>query len=127
MGGKNYLDQIQKIQEVLGTPSKDETTFILNPKARAFLESLPNQPRKPWVKMYPRAEGTPGAFDLLDKLLSFDPRKRITVEEALAHTYMAAYYDPSDEPFTFDMEFDDLPTQQLKKMVHREVEEFVDK
>ena len=37
---------------------------------------------------------------------------------------MAAYYDPSDEPvsdkpFTFDMEFDDLPTQQLKKMVHR--------
>ena len=49
---------------------------------------------------------------------------RITVEEALAHTYMAAYYDPSDEPvsekpFTFDMEFDDLPTQQLKTMVHR--------
>ena len=37
---------------------------------------------------------------------------------------MEAYYDPTDEPisdkpFTFDMEFDDLPTQQLKKMVHR--------
>ena len=74
--GKNYLDQIQKIQEVLGTPSKDETSFILNPKARAFLESLPNQPRKPWARMYPRAEGTPGAYDLLDKLLAFDPRKR---------------------------------------------------
>ena len=74
--GKNYLDQIQKIQEVLGTPSQDETSFILNPKARAFLESLPNQPRKPWARMYPRAEGTPGAFDLLDKLLAFDPRKR---------------------------------------------------
>ena len=49
---------------------------------------------------------------------------RITVEEALAHTYMEAYYDPTDEPisdkpFTFDMEFDDLPTQQLKKMVHK--------
>jgi len=127
--GKNYLDQIQKIQEVLGTPTPDETTFILNPKARAFLESLPNQPRKPWARMYPRAEGTPGAFDLLDKLLAFDPRKRITVEEALAHTYMEAYYDPTDEPisdkpFTFDMEFDDLPTQQLKKMVYREVTEF---
>lgn len=127
--GKNYLDQIQKIQEVLGTPTQDETSFILNPKARAFLESLPNQQRKPWARMYPRAEETPGAFDLLDKLLAFDPRKRITVEEALAHTYMEAYYDPSDEPisdkpFTFDMEFDDLPTQQLKKMVHREVSDF---
>ena len=74
--GKNYLDQIQKIQEVLGTPTQDETSFILNPKARAFLESLPNQQRKPWARMYPRAEGTPGAFDLLDKLLAFDPRKR---------------------------------------------------
>ena len=74
--GKNYLDQIQKIQEVLGTPRQDETSFILNPKARAFLESLPNQQRKPWARMYPRAEETPGAFDLLDKLLAFDPRKR---------------------------------------------------
>ena len=43
---------------------------------------------------------------------------------------MAAYYDPpdepvSDKPFTFDMEFDDLPTQQLKKMVHRVSQSFV--
>ena len=46
------------------------------------------------------------------------------MEDALAHPYMAAYYDPSDEPvaekpFTFDMEFDDLPTQQLTEMVYK--------
>ena len=74
--GKNYLDQIQKIQEILGTPTTDETTFILNPKARAFLESLPMRPRKPWARLYPRTEETPGASDFLDKLLTFDPRKR---------------------------------------------------
>jgi len=46
------------------------------------------------------------------------------VEESLAHKYLSAYYDPTDEPvaekpFTFEMEFDELPTRQLKEMIYR--------
>jgi len=57
-------------------------------------------------------------------LLTFDPSKRINVEESLAHKYFSAYYDPSDEPvaenpFTFEMEFDELPTRELKQMIYR--------
>lgn len=37
------------------------------------------------------------AIDLLTKLLEFDPAKRITVEEALAHPYLNAYHDEDDE------------------------------
>lgn len=37
------------------------------------------------------------ALDLLDRMLTFNPNKRITVEEALAHPYLEQYYDPSDE------------------------------
>ena len=37
------------------------------------------------------------ALDLLDKMLTFNPNKRITVEEALAHPYLDQYYDPADE------------------------------
>lgn len=37
------------------------------------------------------------AIDLLNKLLEFDPSKRITVEEALAHPYLSAYHDEDDE------------------------------
>ena len=37
------------------------------------------------------------ALDLLDKMLAFNPHKRITVEDALAHPYLEQYYDPSDE------------------------------
>ena len=37
------------------------------------------------------------ALDLLDKMLSFNPNKRISVEEALAHPYLEQYYDPADE------------------------------
>lgn len=42
--------------------------------------------------MYPNAN--PLAIDLLDKCLTFNPRKRITVEEALAHPYLEPYHDP---------------------------------
>ena len=36
-------------------------------------------------------------MDLLAKLLAFDPDKRLTCEEALAHPYFAQYADPDDE------------------------------
>lgn len=126
--GKNYLDQIQKIQEILGTPGPEETSFIHNQRARSFLTGLPKRQRVAWSRLFPRAVST-GALELLDRLLSFDPSRRITVEEALAHSYMVTWYDPKDEPvyptpFTFDMEFDDLPTQQLKELVFKEAVDF---
>ena len=34
--GKNYLDQIHKITDILGTPSKSDSEFIVNPKARNY-------------------------------------------------------------------------------------------
>jgi mitogen-activated protein kinase 1/3 len=42
---------------------------------------------------------------------------------------LGAYYDPSDEPvaekpFTFEMEFDELPTRQLKEMIYREAVDY---
>jgi mitogen-activated protein kinase 1/3 len=38
------------------------------------------------------------AIDLLRKLLTFDPSKRITVEEALRHPFLASLHYPDDEP-----------------------------
>ena len=42
---------------------------------------------------------------------------------------LQAYYDPTDEPvnqrpFTFDMEFDNLPTKQLRNMIFAEAVRF---
>lgn len=46
--------------------------------------------------MCPKAK--PNALDLMRRCLTFSPRKRITVEEALEHPYLEPYHDPSDEP-----------------------------
>lgn len=49
--------------------------------------------------MYPNAD--PRALDLLDKMLTFNPNKRISIEDALAHPYLEQYYDPNDEVLYF--------------------------
>ena len=43
-------------------------------------------------------KANPQALDLLQKMLVFDPEKRITAEEALAHPFLEDLYSPDDEP-----------------------------
>lgn len=70
------------------------------------------------------AYSTTTAIDLLEKMLVFDPRKRIDATQALAHEYLAPYHDPTDEPVApepFDWSFNDadLPVDTWKIMVGR--------
>lgn len=64
-------------------------------QARNYLQSLPYKPKVAWTSLFPNAD--PRALDLLDKMLTFNPNKRIVVEDALAHPYLEQYYDPADE------------------------------
>ena len=60
------------------------------------MRSLSFKPKVPWTRLYPNAH--PQALDLLERMLTFNPNNRITVEDALAHPYLEQYYDPNDEP-----------------------------
>ena len=46
--------------------------------------------------MYPNA--SPDALDLMQKLLVFNPNKRLTAEEALNHPYVKDFHNEDDEP-----------------------------
>ena len=82
-----------------------------------FVTSLPKQKPVPFKQRFPKLD--PLAIDLLERMLVFDPKKRLTATEALAHPYLSAYHDPTDEPEAkepFDWSFNDaeLPLESWK-------------
>ena len=70
-----------------------------------------------------RADSNRQAIELLERMLVFDPRKRVKAGEALADPYLSPYHDPTDEPEAeekFDWSFNDadLPVDTWKIMMY---------
>ncbi|KAL4448281.1 hypothetical protein ABPG75_005500 [Micractinium tetrahymenae] len=122
--GKDYIDQLKLIIKTLGTPSDEELGFISAPKARAYIKALATVERADLSKLFPGA--SPLAVDLLGRMLQFDPRRRISVEQALAHPWLAQLHDEGAEPaapgvFKFDFEEQDLDEAAVRRMVWEEM------
>jgi len=121
--GTECLNQLKLIVNVLGTMDDADLSFIDNPKARKYIKSLPFTPAIPLSAMYPNAN--PLAIDLLQKMLVFDPSKRISVTEALQHPYMSPLYDPSANPpaqVPTDLEIDEgLGEDVIRELMWREM------
>ncbi|GBG25385.1 Mitogen-activated protein kinase 6 [Hondaea fermentalgiana] len=126
--GEDYIHQLTLISDLLGKPSSDDLAFVTSEKARRFMEKQPEKPRVPFKNIYQRAN--PAAVDLLEKMLVFDPTKRITVKDALAHPYMASLANPSDEPdcpsvFEFEHEsVEDFSKPMLQELIWKEMVHF---
>ncbi|ODV88723.1 hypothetical protein CANCADRAFT_29043 [Tortispora caseinolytica NRRL Y-17796] len=121
--GRDYVDQLNQILSVLGTPDEDTLSRIGSQRAQDYVRSLPAQPKLPFSKLFP--EANPLALDLLDKLLAFDPDRRITVQEALEHEYLKLWHDPVDEmecPIPFDFSFETInDMDKLREIILNEV------
>lgn len=94
--GRDYHHQLSIILDVLGTPSLDDFYAITSSRSREYIRALPFRKKKAFSSLFPTAN--PLAIDLMDKCLTFSPKRRIDVEEALKHPYLEAYHDPMDEP-----------------------------
>ncbi|KAJ3127855.1 Mitogen-activated protein kinase [Nowakowskiella sp. JEL0407] len=123
---KANVDQLNQILQILGTPDDATLKRIGSDRAQLYIRSLPKMRKVPFSQLYPKA--TPEALDLLEKLLTFDPALRITVEEALRHPYLAAYHDEDDEPSherAFDFSFESVDDMEdMKKLIAQEVLDF---
>lgn len=110
--GRDYVDQLNQILHILGTPNEETLSRIGSPRAQEYVRNLPFMAKKPFPSLFPNAN--PDALDLLDRMLAFDPSSRISVERALEHPYLHIWHDASDEPecpttFNFDFEIlDDI-------------------
>jgi mitogen-activated protein kinase 1/3 len=121
--GTECLNQLKLIIDVLGSQNEADLNFIDNQKARKFIRSLPFSRGTRFSVLYPQAD--PLALDLLQRMLVFDPSKRITVTEALHHPYMAGLFDPTRNPpaqVPISLEIDEnMGEPMIREMMLREM------
>ncbi|KAJ1607314.1 SAP+PHD+MIZ domain-containing protein [Cryptosporidium canis] len=110
--GSSTMNQLERIINVIDFPSNEDIESIQSPFALTMIESLKekvevNQPNKKdilfkWrnllLKINPKADCNEQALDLLDKLLQFNPNKRISAKDALKHPFVSVFHNPDEEP-----------------------------
>ncbi|KAB1215367.1 Mitogen-activated protein kinase 2 [Morella rubra] len=125
--GKDYVHQLRLITELIGSPDDASLGFLRSDNARRYVRQLPQLRKQHFSARFPSM--SPGALDLLEKMLIFDPSKRITVEEALSHPYVSSLHDSNDEPicprpFSFDFEQPSCTEEYIKELIWRESVKF---
>uniref|UniRef100_A0A674DQ78 mitogen-activated protein kinase n=1 Tax=Salmo trutta TaxID=8032 RepID=A0A674DQ78_SALTR len=95
--GNDYIDQLKRIMEVVGTPAPDLLQKISSEHAMDYIRQL--------------------SVDLLKRMLVLDCDGRISASEALSHPYFSQYHDPDDEP-------EALPYDQTLESKDRTLEEW---
>ena len=90
--------QLIKIFEVIGTPHRDDLMKLDNGPMKDYLLNLDYMPPVDFAEKFPHADRS--ALELLTRMLTFDPSKRITVQEALQSEFVAAVRRPEYEKLT---------------------------
>ncbi|CCF58312.1 hypothetical protein KAFR_0E01580 [Kazachstania africana CBS 2517] len=124
--GSDYVDQLNRILYVLGSPSVDTLRRIGSMNVQQYILQLGDIQKIPFKEIF--TSGSILAIDMLEKTLTFDPDQRISVDDALRHPYLSVWHDQDDEPqcprgidFSFER-IDDLNV--LRMAVVCEVNDF---
>jgi len=124
--GKNFIDQLTLIFDVIGSPQSHEVSHIQNSQAKKYLYSQRGKRPVPFERIFPEApEEMP---ELLNGLLKFDPSARLSVDECLDHRLFSrmaptasTVYPPTSTAFEFSFERTKTTKAQLKQMILGEV------
>ena len=92
-------------------------------KTKENILKLPKKSKKKFSDLYKGAN--PVALDLLEKMLTFHPKKRITIKECLEHPYFTDIRDQeaettAEKPFDWSFDEVELTKENLQKMIYEE-------
>ncbi|XP_028072796.1 mitogen-activated protein kinase homolog MMK2-like [Camellia sinensis] len=79
--GRDYVHQLRLITELIGLPDDASLGFLRSDNARRYVRQLPQYSRQQFSARFPNM--SPAAVDLLEKMLVFDPNRRITDNKSL--------------------------------------------
>ncbi|KAK6591077.1 mitogen-activated kinase 1 [Cryptosporidium xiaoi] len=131
--GSSTMNQLEKIISVIEFPSDDDIEAIQSPFASTMMDSLREKTQlvnknikdsfSRWknllLSINPSADCDKQAIDLLDKLLQFNPNKRISANGALKHPYVSIFHNPKEEP-----ECDQIITIPINDNIKQSVEDY---
>uniref|UniRef100_A0A6N2KRP9 mitogen-activated protein kinase n=1 Tax=Salix viminalis TaxID=40686 RepID=A0A6N2KRP9_SALVM len=128
--GRNVVHQLDLMTDFLGTPSPESISkcisyhaFLLtivkpvirNEKARRYLSNMRKKQPVPFAQKFPNVD--PLALRLLEGLLAFDPKNRLTADES----------EPSTQPISkleFEFERRKITKDDVRELIYREILEY---
>ncbi|GET91891.1 mitogen activated protein kinase, putative [Leishmania tarentolae] len=124
--GKDRVNQLDKIVDVIGTPSEEDISSVGSSAAQKYLKKKSHRPQPDWRQRYPKA--SPEALDMLRRMLVFNPKQRITVLQAMRHPFLEQLHDEADDnlsytPFRFD-ENEQKTIVDVKRAIYEESVKF---
>jgi len=125
--GKDRINQLDVILDIIGTPSDEDVTKIGSVAAQRYLRKKPRSKGEEFKNYFhvpiTKLPLCDAAVDLLRRMLTFNPEKRITVAEAINHPYLQDLHEPADiqacNPPKFEFREDglkDLPA--VRRAIH---------
>ena len=93
--GSSTLDQVEKVCSFTGYPSEDDIESLESDVAHSFLKEMKiSAHTKPSLVL---KDLEPMYIDLLERMLIFNPSKRITAEEMLSHELVKTFRKKEEE------------------------------
>ena len=115
--GSSTLNQLERIMAAIDKPSRSDIDSIQSHYGASLLDKSSSNSfksvagRSIATLLMPAVTAAAGggaaaaaasvdedALDLIQKLLVFNPNKRLTAEEALRHPYIRRFHNSADEP-----------------------------